>query len=301
MRIHHLNCISACPLGGLLLDGLSLTSLRAKLVSHCMLIETSDSLVLVDTGYGLRDVAAANTRLHPWFIALMKPDFRESMTAVRQIEQLGFSARDVRHIVLTHLDFDHAGGLDDFPEARVHMLRAERDAALAQRSQLDRMRYRPAQWSSQVRWHVYDGLGGEAWFGFDSVRNLSGVPPEILLVPLAGHTLGHAGVAVQLGNGRWLLQAGDAYFYHAEMALGRPHCTPGLRAYQTLMEKDRGARLENQRRLRQLRHDHGSQVTITCAHDVRDFERLSGRALDQPVAAEAARDPGLGVLEHRRA
>jgi glyoxylase-like metal-dependent hydrolase (beta-lactamase superfamily II) len=23
----------------------------------------------------------------------------------------------VRHIVLTHLDFDHAGGLEDFPEA----------------------------------------------------------------------------------------------------------------------------------------------------------------------------------------
>lgn len=28
--------------------------------------------------------------------------------ALRQIEAPGFSARDVRHIVLTHLDFDHA-------------------------------------------------------------------------------------------------------------------------------------------------------------------------------------------------
>ena len=28
---------------------------------------------------------------------------------------------DVTDIVLTHLDFDHAGGLDDFPAATVHL------------------------------------------------------------------------------------------------------------------------------------------------------------------------------------
>jgi glyoxylase-like metal-dependent hydrolase (beta-lactamase superfamily II) len=31
------------------------------------------------------------------------------MTAIRQLEQLGFDPRDVEHIVLSHLDFDHAG------------------------------------------------------------------------------------------------------------------------------------------------------------------------------------------------
>ena len=44
---------------------------------------------------------------------------------MRQIQRLGFDPRDVRDIVLTHLDFDHAGGLCDFPEARVHLLGAE--------------------------------------------------------------------------------------------------------------------------------------------------------------------------------
>jgi glyoxylase-like metal-dependent hydrolase (beta-lactamase superfamily II) len=37
-------------------------------------------------------------------------------TAVRQIERLG-SPADVRHILPTHLDFDHAGGLEDLPGA----------------------------------------------------------------------------------------------------------------------------------------------------------------------------------------
>jgi glyoxylase-like metal-dependent hydrolase (beta-lactamase superfamily II) len=44
---------------------------------------------------------------------------------LEQVKQLGFSPRDVRHIVLTHLDSDHAGGLENFPEAHVHVLEAE--------------------------------------------------------------------------------------------------------------------------------------------------------------------------------
>jgi len=43
-------------------------------------------------------------------------------------------ASDVRHIVLTHLGFDHAGGLDDFPAATVHLLRQESDHAAPQAS-----------------------------------------------------------------------------------------------------------------------------------------------------------------------
>lgn len=40
---------------------------------------------------------------------------------MRQIRRLGYAASDVCHIVLTELDFDHAGGLEDFPDARVHV------------------------------------------------------------------------------------------------------------------------------------------------------------------------------------
>jgi len=60
--------------------------------------------------------------LSRFFLFLLSPDFREEHTALRQIERLGYHPRDVRHIVLSHLDFDHAGGLDDFPHATVHML-----------------------------------------------------------------------------------------------------------------------------------------------------------------------------------
>lgn len=291
MRIHALNCISSCPLGGALMDGETSSSLRGRLTCTCLLVETATRLVLVDTGFGLLDVEAPRTRLSRFFLEMLAPEFREEMTAVRQIQRMGFDPMDVRDIVLTHLDFDHAGGLDDFPWATVHMLRKERDHAVAQETWLDRQRFRPQQWSTQSQWRVYDSGEGEPWFGFDCVRALERLPPEILLVPLVGHTFGHSGVAIQ-GKARWLLNAGDAYFHYREMDVARPYCTPGLRLYQTMMEKDRRARLWNQDRLRELKRDRAQEIDICCSHDPREFEAMAGRPPQEPAPARPPEDTG---------
>lgn len=301
MRVHHLNCVSSCPLGGKLMDGRTESILqRGELCCHCLLVETEQGLVLIDTGFGVRDVTNPKRRLSSFFLALLSPDFREEMTALRQIEKLGFDSTDVRHIVLTHLDFDHAGGLDDFPLATIHMLQQERDYALKQKTWLDRQRFRPQQWGSQQRWKVYRPHNGEKWYGFEAVRDLDGLPPEILMVPLPGHTFGHAGIAIRTLR-QWLLQAGDAYFYHEEMNLANPWCTPGLRFYQTMMEKDRNARLTNQYRLRQLRHEHRTEVELFCSHDPVEFEHLTGQSLHSPIGAHASNihwHVGRGVPSH---
>ena len=284
MRIHHLNCISSCPLGGHLMDGRTPGVLtRGKLCCHCLAVETNEGLVLVDTGFGLQDVRAPRDRLSAFFLTLLSPEFREELTAVRQLRRLGFEPADVRHIVLTHLDFDHAGGLDDFAQAKVHLLRPERHHAELRRTWLDRQRYRPQQWGTRSNWVTYPPSKGERWFGFDAVRQLEGLPPEILMVPLVGHTHGHAGVAIQ-SEGRWLLQCGDAYFWHEEMDAKHPRCTPGLAMYQTMMEKNRAWRLHNQRRLRELRRVHGQDVEVFCSHDPIEYERVSGRPMGVPVA-----------------
>ncbi|HUS27984.1 MAG TPA: MBL fold metallo-hydrolase [Kofleriaceae bacterium] len=282
MRLHHINCISSCPLGGALMDRRS-TGLRGKLACHCIVIETDRGLVLLDTGFGLLDCARPTQRLSRFFLSLLDPDFREELTAIRQIEAMGYHAEDVRHIVLTHLDFDHAGGLDDFPEATVHMLHDEASDAVRQRSWLDRQRYRPQQWGSYDRWQTYDSTAGERWYGFSCVRDIPGLPPEVLMVPLVGHTMGHAGIAVREDSGRWLLLAGDAYFDQDEMHPSQPRCAPGLRAYQWMMEKDREQRLANQERLRQLVRDHAVEVQVVCSHDPRELERDTGHTLDTPI------------------
>lgn len=277
MRIHHLNCGTDCPVGGALFDGCS-TGVTGRLVCHCLLIETdAHGLVLVDTGYGLRDVAhphaAPRPRITRFMRTLLNIRLREAETAIRQVEAMGFRAADVRHIVLTHLDFDHAGGLEDFSQATIHVMAREYDDAVApQRGFVARNRYRTAQLDEVAAWRRY-GRQGEPWFGFDTVRGLDGLPPEILLVPLPGHTWGHAGVAVARDGGGWLLHAGDAYFYRGEMREATRRCTPGLRGYQRMMEMDRDARLANQARLRALSVDRRDEVTLICAHDPVELDR----------------------------
>jgi glyoxylase-like metal-dependent hydrolase (beta-lactamase superfamily II) len=277
MRIHHLNCGTDCPLGGALFDGRSKSPL-GHLICHCLLIETEAGLVLVDTGYGLKDVDHPHRRPQPRITkamrAMLNIRLREEETAIRQIERLGYSPSDVRHIVLTHLDFDHAGGLEDFPQAAVHLMDAEFSAATGPRTGfVPRNRYRPSQFDEVRDWRRYSGQG-EPWFGFPAVRGLEGLPPEILLVPLPGHTWGHAGVAVDTGAG-WLLHAGDAYFYRKEVRQAKRQCTPGLRGYQTMMEVDREQRLANQARVRRLSVEKAGEVKVLCAHDVVEFEHAA--------------------------
>jgi glyoxylase-like metal-dependent hydrolase (beta-lactamase superfamily II) len=273
MRIHHLSCGTFCPLGGRLLNEHG-GGLFARLVCHCLLIETASSgLVLIDTGLGLNDVARPYPRLNRALCALTGLRLRAAETAAAQIDALGFARADVRHVVLTHLDFDHAGGLDDFPSAQVHVMASELAAARARPSPLSRGRYRPAQFA-HAHWNEY-APAGEPWNGFSAARQLKGLPPEILLIPLAGHTLGHAGVAIDTGAGGSLLHAGDAYFHHAELSPAGYRCPPGLRIYQWLMEADRAQRLANLQRLRTLSREAPPGLRIFSAHDPAELAVLA--------------------------
>lgn len=278
MRIHHLNCTTIRPLGGALLLGREgARTLGHAMVCHCLVVETpAHGLVLIDSGFGLADVRDPRGRLGAPYLRVVRPELDEAATALRQIEALGFARADVRHVILTHMDVDHAGGLSDFPAAAVHVYRRELDAALAPRSLQDRARYRACQWAHGARFRAYDEPG-EPWFGFSAVRALDGLPPELLIVPLTGHSHGHAAVAVDTGAG-WLLHCGDGYFHRDEMRAGRPSCPPGLRLFQALVQADGGARADNQRRLRRLVRDHGDEVRVFSAHDAVEWEQLAGSA-----------------------
>src|SRR3954471_22019014 len=131
MQMHHLNCATFCPVGRLMINGRGSPFEPGRLVVHCQLIETDDGLVLIDTGLGTQDVRDPERTLPgALWQALNRAQLRYEETAIRQVRDLGFDPRDVRHIVLTHLDFDHAGGLPDFPWATVHVSAREFDRAM---------------------------------------------------------------------------------------------------------------------------------------------------------------------------
>lgn len=266
MRVHHLNCGTMRPFGGRLVDGTGSVLRRAEMVCHCLLLETPGGLVLVDTGFGTSDVDTPRRSLPLSFRLLTNPLLQRAETAVQQIARLGHDPADVRHVVLTHLDVDHAGGLRDFPRAQVHVHGPELRAATAPKAP---WRYRREHWAHGPEWISYEERG-EPWFGFDAVRGLRGLGDEVLLVPLAGHTAGHAGVAVDTGD-RWLLHAGDAYFHHGELA-APPHSPPGVRAFQAVVDEDRAERARNTRRLQQL-VDGPGEIDVVCSHDPADLHR----------------------------
>lgn len=278
MRIHHLDLGPSRPLGGALMDGVSPGAV-ARLSCHCLLIETpNDGLVLVDTGFGLRDAMRPRPRLPAWNLALLRPRLDPERTAIRRLKKFGFKPTDVRHIVLTHLDFDHAGGLIDFPHAKVHLTAAEAEAATNRRGFIERARWRPAQWGDRGRWHTVETRlgnrgGGDTFFGLRNVREIQGLPPEILLVPLPGHTPGHAGVAVKGPRG-WMLHAGDAYFNRAE-AHGAGTAPPLVAAYERMMAADIEAQRESLARLRQLLRAPDADIAVFCTHDAVEFVAMS--------------------------
>ncbi|HEX4925041.1 MAG TPA: MBL fold metallo-hydrolase [Bdellovibrionales bacterium] len=281
MKVHHLNCGTMCPAGGRLLDGFTPGVGTARLVCHCLLVETAHGLVLIDTGTSLREVRRSDERIAPFFKNICRPLLKPAEAAYNQLKVLGYDPADVRHIVVTHLDFDHAGALEDFPNAMIHIHAAELEFANSASGFINSRRYRPEQWAFKPNWLTYTE-SGERWFGFERVRQLEGLPPEILMVPLVGHTWGHCGVAVRSDRG-WLFLAGDAYFYRREVRPDNPRCTPGLRAYQRMMEVDREKRLWNQRRLRRLVANHRGEIQVFSSHDAIEFEALFALSLQGPM------------------
>jgi glyoxylase-like metal-dependent hydrolase (beta-lactamase superfamily II) len=284
MKVHHFAAGTLCPRVGRLITGKGGLFDEVRMVCHCLLVESDAGLILVDTGMGTADLADPRARLGKGFAAMMRPRCDPSETALGGVQRLGFSARDVRHLVVTHLDLDHAGGLPDFPDASVHVFAAEHDAAMARATVFEKERYRPAHWAHGPKWVRYR-VQGEPWLGFECVRQLEGLPPEVLLVPVTGHTRGHVAVAVrQSGGGAdWVLHAGDAYFHHDEVHARARRCPVGLELFQRTVAYDRASWSRNQTRLRELVHTNGrahaatgiETVDVFSAHDPEELDRLA--------------------------
>lgn len=248
MRVHHLNCgwLHAPP--------------NPRASCHCLLLEEQNSLALIDTGIGLGDVRDPLGRIGEPVISLAGFQFHESDTAIRRIETLGLSPSGVRHIVLTHADPDHAGGLADFPQAAVHISQAELDALRS-----GNPRYRSTQFAHEPRWMPHSAPDRD-WFGLPASALDLGFASEVLLVPLTGHTLGHCGVAIQQGD-RWLLHVGDAYYLRVELSTD----DHPVSALARLRADDNAARLASLQMLRRLNQDHAIEIEMFGYHDVQEL------------------------------
>jgi glyoxylase-like metal-dependent hydrolase (beta-lactamase superfamily II) len=248
MHIHHLNCMTFL--------------LGVENITHCLLIEMADGLVLVDTGLGLGDYADPEPLVRA-FTAFNRIPCDPEETATRQIEKLGFEPENVRHIVLTHLHIDHAGGLPDFPWATIHVYAAEYEAAMKpRRFSLKERFYVAGHWAHGPKWKIHS-CAGERWFGFDCVRVIEDRSVEVMLVPLVGHSRGHCGVAVGR-EGDWLLHCGDAYVRDSQI---KPEANQEPFPKRAKWLEEWLFPTESLVRLRKLKQERGEEVRLFCSHD----------------------------------
>jgi glyoxylase-like metal-dependent hydrolase (beta-lactamase superfamily II) len=179
--------------------------------------------------------------------------------------RLDIAAADVEDVVLSHLHYDHAGNLDDFPRARVWVQAEEIAYATGRPMSHPRLShfYEAEDVAALVR-QVYAGRVGV----IDGRHELaSGV--ELHLV--GGHTRGLQVVRVRTERG-WVVLAADAVHYYANLAERNPF--PAV--------LDVGQMLDSFEQIVALADsvDH-----IVPGHDPLVFERYPSRADDEDIVA----------------
>lgn len=272
MKIHHLNCGTLCPITGSFIGKkLSFLNKWTGLVCHCLLIETDNNgLILIDTGLGVKDVVNDDRFFtHLLFKNFAKPVLDIKETAFHQIVKMGFSPKDVQHIIVTHLDVDHVGGLADFPDALVHVHESEWELAFGSKSFMNSTRYLPEQFSHNVKWKKYSNSEAE-WKGFKSIVPLENISQDIALIHLPGHTSGHSGVYIKDSDNE-LFFVGDAYLNRNQL-IGKNYL-PYIKIYNQLFQMDKDLFFKNLEALSKIQKEN-KNINVFCSHDYSEFECL---------------------------
>ncbi len=157
--------------------------------------------VVVDTGFGAEEADRRQRTL-----------LRSPKAALAAI---GIQSAQVEDVIITHLHYDHAGTLGDFPAARFHLQDLEMSYATGRHmgDGYFAHAYTVEDVVQMVR-KVFDGRvvfhGGDSEFA-----------PGITLHHLGGHTMGLQVVRVRTARG-WVVLASDASHMYANMEQGRP-------------------------------------------------------------------------------
>ena len=205
------------------------------------LVEHPRGLVLIDTGWDeeIRKDARGYEGFANYFAS---PGELPKGEGIRdQLASLGYSLQDVRAVLLTHLDIDHAGGLPMVKEVPgIYCSQAEWDAA-----RKFNPRYRKRLWEG-IRMKTFQGQ-----------LDLYG-DHAIVSEAMPGHSAGMT--AYRIGTmDRYLLIAGDAGY--------------GRRSYESLdlpgVEWNRRAEMDSLKRLQRIASDPRC-IDILMTHDTEE-------------------------------
>ncbi len=165
------------------------------------LIRRGDEVILVDTGYDAEEGALRDRpiRLDP----------------VGALAPLGVAPQDVTELIVTHLHYDHAGGLHLFPNARLHLQEAEMAYATGPCMCHDTLR------APFTAGHICEAVkrlySGKVTFYDGDAQVADGVTVH----KIGGHSRGLQAVRVRTDAG-WLVLASDASHYYENIWERKP-------------------------------------------------------------------------------
>jgi glyoxylase-like metal-dependent hydrolase (beta-lactamase superfamily II) len=215
MTVHDLDAMTMRPIGLSGRDATVDAKGRRYLVTRMLLVNDPEcGWVAIDAGIGDADTQQPARRLGVTFKLSVGAEIDRSRTLMAQCRRLGIDPTDVKHIVCTHLDVDHAGGLPDFPHARVHVNPRELHAAQFPKGAVQKGRYRPVHFAHGPEWVPF-GEADSVWHGFDS-GPIPGLPSTWRWVDLSGHTPGHSGILVETPEAT-IFHLGDAFLQLYEL------------------------------------------------------------------------------------
>jgi len=165
------------------------------------LIRNEDRTILVDTGYDGREAGLRDRAIQ------IEPG--------EALSKIGVRPEEIDQCIITHLHYDHAGGLDQFPNATLHMQSTEMAYATGPCMCHDalKMPYTADHICEAVK-RVYSGK--VAFYDGDGE-----VAPGVTVHALSGHSKGLQGVMVDTADGPLLL-ASDASHYYENYQLNKP-------------------------------------------------------------------------------
>ena len=228
---------------------------RVRAGTFVTIFETLSGWAMIDSGYGVNDFDHPNLILR-MFTSFTRTPLEPKNCVIHQLNDFGLRPQQIKHIILTHMHIDHAGGIADFPWATVHVFEKEFQAAKKKSGRLG-IGYNHHQWSHYPYLQIYRETDS-TWYGFPAIK-LPGFSPEIFMIPMPGHTPGHCMVAFSTGE-KWILQTGSAAY---------PFYLPEDQRAKAPQWFQRWLMGDNLPQLKQLWQDHGNEIQFLSSHEFR--------------------------------
>lgn len=188
-------------------DGLAYTAgsiwNKRKLSFLSVLIQHPKGNLLIDSGIGRRILK--QTDLWPWWSRFLL-SYQTQKFAKDVLDQNKIS---VDHILLTHMHWDHAGGIEDFNGANAPKVWTDKNERnFAKSKQAEMPEFIQDQYNSpEIKWHdiVFENRPYEVFEeSYDFYED-----GRIIIVPLYGHTPGSIGIFVNVSSKQRYFFIGD--------------------------------------------------------------------------------------------